>query len=164
MIKLSEKQIEKMKKEEDRIAPKNKIIDDYLIANQNLISEFYKIYYNEGEYPAPSDWDLNIHMIWVHDHGVWAIWINDDFRDICQVYTAVKFEIPEKILFAYHDLELERAGEGKPVGINLYNYFRQQTVPKEQLDKEEAESLKRSEENAKYAEKKLKNIIKKKKV
>jgi len=138
-----------------------KIIDNYLQANQDLISEFYKTYYNEWEYPSPSDWQYDIDMIWVDRHWVGMIWLNDDFWSIEQIFTAIKFNIPEKILFDYHELEYEKASKWEPVWINLYSYFRQSKLSVKEIEKEDDEDLKKSKARYIKARQELLDVINK---
>ena len=99
-------------------------IETYLQASQNLISEFYRIYYNDWEFPAPSDWQHDIHLIWVENHWVGVIWICDDFWSVEEIYTAIKYKIPEKTLFGFYSDRYDAHVEKKELWLNLYNYYK----------------------------------------
>jgi len=118
--------------------------ETYLDASQSLISKFYEIYYNENEPPAPSDWQHDIHMIWI-EHGPWIIWIWDDFRGMEDLYVALKYEAKEEDLFKWYYYRIEEKWT-----INLYNWLKWSRV----YTKEE---IKESEEKVRQAKKILEN-------
>ena len=79
-----------------------------------LVDKFWKKYY---------DWDFQIQRIdWEDDRLHYNLQINDDYLNIDEIYTALWYDIPKKILFKYYDERLDKALKHE-VMPNLKNYF-----------------------------------------
>ena len=73
-----------------------------------MADEFWKKYY--GDY----------RIVWIdrrEEDLHYNLQVNDDFRNIDEIYTALRFDIPEKVLFDYKKASLN--GEK----INLKNFY-----------------------------------------
>ena len=83
-------------------------------ALERMVDRFAKKYYWEDFQREWIDWrDEDLH---------YNLQINDDFRNIDEVYTALWFDIPKKILFEYKEKSLESAYKKEPF-MNLKNFY-----------------------------------------
>lgn len=80
-----------------------------------LVNEFTLKYYGEDAHIIRIDWRMEE----VH----YNFQINDDCRNLSEAYTALRYDIPEKILLRYLDERLDKALKSEPM-INLENYFK----------------------------------------
>ena len=79
-----------------------------------LVDKFAKTYYWE---------DFQIQRIdWEDDCLHYNLQINDDYRNIDEIYTALWYDIPEKILFEYKDESVDHAIR-KETFMNLKNFY-----------------------------------------
>ena len=79
-----------------------------------LVDSFWKEYYNG---------DFKIQRIdWEDDCLHYNLQINDDYRNIDEIYTALWYNIPEKILFKYLDERLDKALRHETF-MNLKNFY-----------------------------------------
>lgn len=79
-----------------------------------LVDFFWKKYYNG---------DFQIQRIdWEDDCLHYNLQINDDYRNIDEIYTALWYDIPKKILFKYYDERLDKALKHE-VMPNLKNFY-----------------------------------------
>ena len=79
-----------------------------------LVDSFWKKYYNG---------DFQIQWVdWEDDCLHYNLQINDDYWNIDEVYTALWFDIPKKILFKYYDERLDKALKHE-VMPNLKNFY-----------------------------------------
>ena len=79
-----------------------------------LVNEFTLKYYWEDAYIIRTDWDIDC----LH----YNLQINDEYRNIDEIYTAMWYNIPEKILFKYLDERLDKALKHE-VMPNLKNFY-----------------------------------------
>lgn len=88
-----------------------------------LVDKYAKTYYWE---------DFQIQWIdWEDDCLHYNLQINDDYRNIDEIYTALWYNIPEKILFKYLDERLDKALKHETMP-NLKNYFKLHTNQKDE--------------------------------
>lgn len=87
-----------------------------------LVNEFALVYYGEDAHIIRIDRDIDC----LH----YNLQINDDYRNIDEIYTAMWYNIPEKILFKYLDERLDKALRHE-VMPNLKNYFNLHTDQKD---------------------------------
>ena len=74
-----------------------------------LVDNFWKRYYKDDFQIVWIDWrDEDLHF---------NLQINDEYRNIDEIYTALWFDIPKKVLFDYYEARLN--GEK----INLKNFY-----------------------------------------
>lgn len=79
-----------------------------------LVDSFWKKYYNG---------DFQIQRIdWEDDCLHYNLQINDEYRNIDEIYTALWYDIPKKILFKYYDERLDKALKHE-VMSNLKNFY-----------------------------------------
>lgn len=79
-----------------------------------LVDTFWKKYYN---------WDFQISWIDREDDCLhYNLQINDDYWNIDEIYTALWFDIPKKILFKYYDERLDKALKHETMP-NLKNFY-----------------------------------------
>ena len=79
-----------------------------------LVNEFVLKYYEEDAHVIRIDCD--------NDCLHYNLQINDDYWNIDEIYTALRYNIPEKILFKYLDDRLDKALKHGTMP-NLKNYF-----------------------------------------
>lgn len=79
-----------------------------------LVDKFWKKYYNEYKLEWVERREEDLH---------YNFKMNDDYWNIDEVYAALWYNIPEKILFKYLDERLDKAFKSEPM-INLKNYFK----------------------------------------
>lgn len=79
-----------------------------------LVNEFTLKYYGEDAHIIRIDWDIDC----LH----YNLQVNDDYRNIDEIYTALWYNIPEKILFKYLDERLDKALRHE-VMPNLKNFY-----------------------------------------
>ena len=79
-----------------------------------LVDSFWKKYYNG---------DFQIQWIdWEDDCLHYNLQINDEYRNIDEIYTALWYDIPKKILFEYKEESFAYALR-KETFINLKNFY-----------------------------------------
>lgn len=79
-----------------------------------LVDRFAKTYYWE---------DFQIQRIdWENDCLHYNLQINDEYRNIDEIYTALWYDIPKKIVFEYKEKSLESAYKKEPF-MNLKNFY-----------------------------------------
>ena len=79
-----------------------------------LVDKFAKTYYWE---------DFQIQRIdWEESELHYNLKINDEYRNIDEIYTALWYDIPKKILFEYKEKSLESAYKKEPF-MNLKNFY-----------------------------------------
>ena len=79
-----------------------------------MADKFAKTYYWE---------DFQIQWIdWEDDCLHYNLQINDEYRNIDEIYTALWYDIPKKILFKYYDERFEKSLKHETMP-NLKNYF-----------------------------------------
>lgn len=109
---------------------------------EQIVEEFAKRYYkecfNEDEY----DYEIMDYK-WIKE---WPVEICDEFYSICDILMTIKHNIPLKIVRERYNKSLDAHMEDKPFKYNLWNYWQIKTNHKE-YEKQEKESLKKSEEN-----------------
>lgn len=79
-----------------------------------MVNSFWLKYY----------WD-DFQMVWIDwedDCLHYNLQINDDYRNIDEIYTALWYDIPKKILFEYKEKSLESAYKKEPF-MNLKNFY-----------------------------------------
>lgn len=80
-----------------------------------LVNDFWCKYYWD---------DFQIKRIdWEDDCLHYNLQINDDYWNVDEIYTALWYNIPKKILFKYLDERLDKALKSEPM-MNLKNYFK----------------------------------------
>lgn len=79
-----------------------------------LVNEFALKYYGEDCYIVRIDRDIDC----LH----YNLQINDDYRNIDEIYTALRYNIPKEILFKYYEERLDKATKHETMP-NLENYF-----------------------------------------
>lgn len=79
-----------------------------------LVNEFTLKYYGEDAHIIRIDWDIDC----LH----YNLQVNDDYRNIDEIYTALWYNIPEKILFKYLDERLDKALRHETMP-NLKNFY-----------------------------------------
>ena len=131
----------------------NAIISEYISRTEQLIVQFYRIYFNEDYHDTV--FKDSYYMIWI-EHGPWIIEINDYYFNITDIFVALNEKIPKDILFTRYDYStsLHMAKPDEPC-INLYSYNKTWTKPHTYTNEEIMESL----ENTKRAKKELENAI-----
>ena len=118
-----------------------KIVDSF-------VKRFYKEIYEEDEYY------YNImNYVWINS---WPVEVSDMYFSIDDIIISEAYWIPSKIFEDYYDLCLDT--EWEP-WINLYNFWRKNTLSKKVLEKEKKESLEKSKKNVEKAKKELKKAI-----
>lgn len=88
-----------------------------------LVNEFTLKYYGEDAHIIRTDREIDC----LH----YNLQINDDYWNIDEIYTAMWYNIPEKILFKYLDERLDKALKHE-VMPNLKNYFKLHTNQKDE--------------------------------
>ena len=79
-----------------------------------LVDKFWKKYYNG---------DFQIQRIdWEDDCLHYNLQINDDYWNIDEIYTALWYDMPKKIVFEYKDEAVDHALR-KETFINLKNFY-----------------------------------------
>lgn len=78
-----------------------------------LVDKFWKKYYDEYRL----EW-----VDWREEDLHYNFEINQDYWNIDEVYTALWYDIPEKILFEYKEKSLESAYKKEPF-MNLKNFY-----------------------------------------
>lgn len=79
-----------------------------------LVDKFAKTYYWD---------DFQIQWIdWEDDCLHYNLKINDDYRNIDEIYTALRYNIPKEILFKYYEERLDKAIK-KETFMNLKNFY-----------------------------------------
>ena len=79
-----------------------------------LVDKYAKTYYWEEFQIQRIDWE--------DDCLHYNLQINDDYWNIDEIYTALWFDIPKKILFKYYDERLDKALKHE-VMPNLKNFY-----------------------------------------
>jgi hypothetical protein len=130
----------------------NAVISRYIKNTDNLIEQFYRIYYAE-EWESLY-WDER-HSIGLNEHWYGVIWIWNEFWSINDIYTALNFKIPRNTLFDHYEYLLNWHTLNKwEWCINLYSWFRWNRIYSEAEQKYDMEKINKSYED-------LKNLIKK---
>lgn len=78
-----------------------------------LVDKFWKKYYDEYRL----EW-----VDWREEDLHYNFKMNDDYWNIDEVYTALWYDIPKKILFEYKEKSLESAYKKEPF-MNLKNFY-----------------------------------------
>ena len=79
-----------------------------------LVDKFWKKYY---------DWEFKMSRVERQDEELhYNFEMNQDYWNIDEVYTALWFDIPKKILFEYKEKSLESAYKKEPF-MNLKNFY-----------------------------------------
>lgn len=79
-----------------------------------LVNEFALVYYWKDAHIIRIDWDIDC----LH----YNLQINDDYWNIDEIYTALRYKISKKILFKYLDERLDKALKHE-VMPNLKNFY-----------------------------------------
>lgn len=134
-----------------------KQIDKYNELIQKIVYWFAKRYYKElyNEKVEMDDYRL-MQYEWIFS---WPVEISDNYFQIDDILIAELHQIPCKIIQEHYDKEYEAMQNDTRLWINLINYWRKETNPK-QYEKDEKESLRVSEENVKLAKKRLEDLLK----
>lgn len=79
-----------------------------------MVNSFWLKYY----------WDdfQMVRIDWEDDCLHYNLQINDEYRNIDEIYTALWYDIPKKILFEYKEKSLESAYKKEPF-MNLKNFY-----------------------------------------
>ncbi len=106
-----------------------KVILEYQKSVDQLVREFYRKYYFEpwenteqNDTLFDMEYSYNVDLMKYH-WTLWPINITDYYWCIDDIIIALKYNIPEKILFKYYDESIEASMNNKPIWINLYNYY-----------------------------------------
>lgn len=134
----------------DTIIKYNKLIEEIV---KEFWTRFYKEIFNQ-------DFDINNICIIDYQWIKHMIEISDEYYSIDDILIAELYQIPIRIVQKHYNLGYEASLNDKPLWINLYNYWRKETNLA-LYEKEEKESLKRSEENVAYAKAELEKVINK---
>lgn len=81
---------------------------------EKLVNEFTLKYYGEDAHIIRIDWEIDC----LH----YNLQVNDEYRNIDEIYTAMWYDIPKKILFQYYEERFEKAIK-KEVMPNLKSFY-----------------------------------------
>ena len=127
----------------------NKLIGDYNKATRALVVEFAKRMVAPEELEE-MDFDDNF----TETYGAGPIGIADQYFGVNEIWQCIKFDISAEIMSSWADYQLDSYYDDKLPKLNLYNYWRKQTISPEILKAERKAELKRSkaslEKSAKY--------------
>lgn len=123
------------------------IITDYITATEALCDAFYKKYYwskEDGEYEKSVD---DLYVIWGY-RDMWPdiVWIGDQSWDISDIYTAIKNDIDQDILWKWYDQHQDLVSKQEQF-INLWTFWLKE-IWKPMYSKEEIETSEKSAEKA----------------
>ena len=92
--------------------------------NMNCLTLNNAILYTADEFWKKYYWDdfQMVRIDWEDDCLHYNLQINDDYRNIDEIYTALRYDIPKKILFEYKEKSLESAYKKEPF-MNLKNFY-----------------------------------------
>ena len=127
----------------------NKLIDDYNKATRALIVEFAKRMVAPEELEE-MDFDDNF----TETYGAGPIEIADQYFSVNEIWQCIKFDISAEIMSSCADYQLDSYYDDELPKLNLYHYWRKQTISPEILKAERKADLKRSkarlEKSAEY--------------
>lgn len=92
--------------------------------NMNCLTLNNAILYTADEFWKKYYWDdfQMVRIDWEDDCLHYNLQINDEYRNIDEIYTALWYDIPKKILFEYKEKSLESAYKKEPF-MNLKNFY-----------------------------------------
>jgi len=92
--------------------------------NMNCLTLNNSILYMTNEFWLKYYWDdfQMVRIDWEDDCLHYNLQINGDYRNIDEIYTALWYDIPKKILFKYYDERLDKAIK-KETFMNLKNFY-----------------------------------------
>lgn len=140
---------------------KKDLIQQYNNITEQIVKEFVKRYYKEIYDEDEVDYEYDYRLMSFKLINSWPVEISNEFYSIDDILITLKHNIPLKIVQEYFNAWYEASLDNKPLWVNLYNFWRMK-VNIDLYNKEEKESLKRSEENVKIAKKELEDILKNK--
>ena len=134
---------------------RSKTLENYIIATELLIEEFYKKYYwdeSDGEYQKhPDDWYA---IGGYRDQWPDMVWIGDEIWSITDIYTALVNDMDHDLVWTWYDYNTENYG--KEWWTNLWHWHLK-SIKKPLYTQEDIE---RSERAVKKAKEIFHNAIK----
>lgn len=89
----------------------NAIISKYVKQTEDLITQFYKVYFleNYDDTIYSDSW----YMIWGYDHWPWTVEMDDYYFQVSDMFIALNEKIEKDILFKWYDYQLDFFTENK---------------------------------------------------
>jgi len=127
------------------------VIDNYNNAIDLLIKEFVRMYYTYDEDDVA---DRYIIEDWIRN-APYTVEVNDYYRNINDIYTAVNHKIPEDKLFEWYDYSLNKhqikSDWWDAIIRNLYNFVYWEYIYTEEEKAEDNEKIKKARETLRDA-------------